>query len=126
MSEIDHADDAVDHGVADRDQPIDRAEHEAVDELLGEIIHGCQVCATTRRRPRAALDAASCHFLTGGNPERQQGWPSSKGLVQVVFSGVPLPRRRQAAVTLKPSWNPCSPGGRRIKVNKGFTLPVAV
>jgi hypothetical protein len=39
MGEIDHADDAVDHGVADGDQAIDRAEHEAVDELLGEIIH---------------------------------------------------------------------------------------
>ena len=39
MGEIDHADDAIDHGVADGDQAIDRAEHEAVDELLGEIIH---------------------------------------------------------------------------------------
>ena len=39
MGEIDHADDAVDHGVADRDQAVDRAEHEAVDQLLGEIIH---------------------------------------------------------------------------------------
>src|SRR4029077_7590803 len=32
-------DDAIDHGVADGDQAIDRAEHEAVDQLLGEIIH---------------------------------------------------------------------------------------
>ena len=40
MGEIDHADDAIDHGVADGDQAVDRAEHEAIDELLGEIVHG--------------------------------------------------------------------------------------
>src|SRR3982074_2349583 len=39
MSKIDHADDAVDHGVADGDQAIDRAEYNSVDELLGEIVH---------------------------------------------------------------------------------------
>ena len=39
MGEIDHADDAVDHRVADRDQAIDRAERDAVDELLDEIFH---------------------------------------------------------------------------------------
>src|SRR6267378_8169835 len=39
MSKIDHADDPVHHGVADGDQAIDRAEHNAVDQLLGEIIH---------------------------------------------------------------------------------------
>src|SRR2546421_283471 len=39
MSKIDHADNAIDHGVADGDQAIDRAEHNAVDELLGEIVH---------------------------------------------------------------------------------------
>src|SRR5688572_8262573 len=39
MGEVDHADDAVDHRVADRDQPVDRAERDAVDELLDEIFH---------------------------------------------------------------------------------------
>ena len=39
VGEIDHADDAVDHRVADRDQPVDRAERDAVDELLDEIFH---------------------------------------------------------------------------------------
>ena len=39
MGEIDHADDAVDHRVADGDQAVDRAEREAVDELLEEIFH---------------------------------------------------------------------------------------
>ncbi len=34
MGEIDHADDAVDHRVADGDQAVDRAERDAVDELL--------------------------------------------------------------------------------------------
>jgi hypothetical protein len=51
MGEIDHADDAVDHGVADRDQPVDRAEHEAVDQLLREIIHllPCRACSGLNR-----------------------------------------------------------------------------
>ena len=39
MGEIDHADDAVDHRVADGDQPVDRAERQPVDELLDEIFH---------------------------------------------------------------------------------------
>ena len=34
MGEIDHADDAIDHGVADGDQTIDRAERDPVDQLL--------------------------------------------------------------------------------------------
>ena len=39
MSEIHHADDAEDHGVADGDQAVDRAERDAVDELLDENFH---------------------------------------------------------------------------------------
>src|SRR5262249_43788349 len=39
VGEIDHADDAVDHRVADGDQAIDRTEHQSVDELLGEVVH---------------------------------------------------------------------------------------
>ena len=34
MGEVDHADDAVNHGVADGDQAVDHAERDAVDELL--------------------------------------------------------------------------------------------
>src|ERR1700722_6431971 len=51
MSKIDHADDAVDHGVADGDQSIDRAEHDAVDQLLGEIIH----CVVVPKMPTSGL-----------------------------------------------------------------------
>ena len=39
VREIDHADDAVDHRVADGDQAVDRTEGDAVDELLDEIFH---------------------------------------------------------------------------------------
>jgi hypothetical protein len=39
MGEVDHADDAVDHRVADGDEAIDGAERDAVDELLEEIFH---------------------------------------------------------------------------------------
>src|SRR5262249_59380337 len=43
VGKVDHADDAIDHGVADGDQAVDRTKHETVDELLGEIIHGLQL-----------------------------------------------------------------------------------
>jgi hypothetical protein len=39
VREIDHAHDAVDHRVADRDQPVDGAEGQPVDELLDEVLH---------------------------------------------------------------------------------------
>jgi hypothetical protein len=39
MGEVDHADDAVDHRVADRDQAIDRSQRQPVDKLLDEIFH---------------------------------------------------------------------------------------
>src|ERR1700730_12329461 len=39
VGEIDHADDAVDHRIADGDQAINRTERYAVDELLDEIFH---------------------------------------------------------------------------------------
>src|SRR6201987_3906249 len=66
MSEIDHADDAVDHRVADGDQATDRAKHQAVDELLSEIIHGLRltgprtVLVRDRRDPKVSYrtDAA--------------------------------------------------------------------
>ncbi len=37
VGEIDHADDAVDHRVADGDQRIDRAQRQTVEELLGKL-----------------------------------------------------------------------------------------
>ena len=39
VREVDHPDDAVDHRVTDGDQAVDRAERNAVDELLDEIFH---------------------------------------------------------------------------------------
>src|SRR5690606_31243188 len=42
VGEVDHADDAVDHGVADGDQAIDRTQRQAVDHLLQEnAVHVC-------------------------------------------------------------------------------------
>jgi hypothetical protein len=41
MGEIDHADDAEDHRVADGDETVDGAERNAVDQLLDEIFHTC-------------------------------------------------------------------------------------
>jgi hypothetical protein len=39
MGEIDHADDAENHGVADGDKTVDRSECDAVNELLDEYFH---------------------------------------------------------------------------------------
>ena len=39
MGEVHHADDAEHHGVADGDQAVDRAERDAVNELLEENFH---------------------------------------------------------------------------------------
>ena len=37
VGKVDHADDAVDHRVADGDQRIDRTQRQAIDQLLGEL-----------------------------------------------------------------------------------------
>ncbi len=39
MGEVDELDDAVHHGVAERDHGVNRAEREAVDQLLDEYVH---------------------------------------------------------------------------------------
>ena len=39
MSKIDHANNAIDHGVADCDQAINRTECKPIDRLLDEILH---------------------------------------------------------------------------------------
>jgi hypothetical protein len=39
MCEVDHADDAIDHRVADGDEAINRSQRQPVDKLLDEILH---------------------------------------------------------------------------------------
>src|SRR5712691_1173574 len=53
VGEIDHADDAIDHGVADGDEAVDRAERKAVDELLAEIFHASAAPPRERAHFRA-------------------------------------------------------------------------
>ncbi len=76
MGEIDHADDAVDHRVADGDQAVDGAQRDAVDQLLSEIFHalpregwGTVPITSARRRSRKIVNS--------GNPQRQ---PRQHGL----------------------------------------------
>src|SRR5690606_36842206 len=38
MGEVDHADDAVDHGVADGDQGVGAADGQAVEQLLNQVV----------------------------------------------------------------------------------------
>src|SRR3954463_8628173 len=80
MGEIDHADDAVDHRVADRDQAIDRTEHDAVDQLLGEIIHALPLLDEDAAMAPAAGTPRRKSFSNSGNPERQQRGVRLKGL----------------------------------------------
>ena len=82
VGEIDHADDAIDHGVADGDQAIDRAKHEAVDQLLGEIIHALPLVDAKRRGPPAAFDRRIQPFSNSGGRGRQQQVLRLKRLVQ--------------------------------------------
>ena len=61
VGEIDHADDAVDHAVADRDQAVHGAQGDAVDQLLQEIRHPCRCALRLVRRgstvvPESALE----------------------------------------------------------------------
>src|ERR1700674_1092400 len=90
MGEIDHADDAVDHGVADGDQAVDRAEDDAVDQLLGEIVHALPLVGsisgklesgfaiklmptlTSRGYGPGSRNVAFVSFSNSGNPVRQQ------------------------------------------------------
>ena len=96
MGEIDHADDAIDHGVADGDQAVDRAEHEAVDQLLGEIIHALPLLEnTTRREPPAAQIDASSRFLTAGTGGGNSAGCGRNGLYRASFSA------RGSAVTVR-------------------------
>src|SRR4029078_3354597 len=123
--EIDHADDAVDHGVADGDQAIDRAEHEAVDQLLGEIIHALPCLESDAARSPGSPNPRVVSFSNSGNPGRQQRRPRSKGLYRGRFAaGSPCdltttrPRHLQSAIPprvqlqardrrLRPIW-PCT------------------
>ena len=60
VREIDHADDAEDHRVADGDKSVDRPQREPVDQLLQEIIHAttCPPVSPPLRRKRAIRVAA--------------------------------------------------------------------
>jgi hypothetical protein len=61
VREIDHADDAEHHGVADRDQTIDRAERDTIDNLLEEVFHltGSFVTSSATHGPDRTLAAGS-------------------------------------------------------------------
>src|SRR5215218_7252582 len=85
MGEIDHADNAIDHGVADGDQAVDRAEYEAVDQLLGEIIHALPYLEMTRRWPPAALTDASYGFLQFGTGGGNSAGCGLNGLYRASF-----------------------------------------
>jgi hypothetical protein len=74
MGEVDHADDTVDHGVSDGDQPVDRAERDAVEQLLDQDldVHG---------EPRSSLRAwrsqpdVCVRLVPASLSSRERGFP---------------------------------------------------
>src|SRR5262245_7978556 len=88
MSEIHHADDAEDHGVADGDQAVDRAERDAVDELLDEDFHARAPCRGVPHNPamklyQGAAGPATPASLAGAPPvgpaaAASRSWPGTK------------------------------------------------
>src|SRR5581483_4097125 len=105
MGKIDHADDAVDHGVTDGDQAIDRTKDNAIDQLLGEIIHTLpsvgafsgklgsasprgEGCYQRPTRPMAWPSDAMTSFSNSGNSVRQQRRSEANRLYKDTF----LPR----------------------------------
>src|ERR1700716_2934320 len=137
MSKIDHADDAIDHGVADGDQAIDRAEDNAVDELLGEIVHALPLTEPfpakwrpvlpresaravendAARAPGSRNDASS-HFLTVGTRCGNSGCCGLIGLYRGSFGcrfqrhsrNTPLPFNERSGTGLTPETNCGLPG----------------
>src|SRR5258706_14511423 len=63
MIKIDHADDAIDHGVADGDQAIDRTEYNAADQLLGEIVHVLLSSGAFSGKVQSGLPQESAHLV---------------------------------------------------------------
>ena len=115
VGEIDHADDAVDHRVADGDQAVDRAERDAVDELLDEIFHASdplsgRVCSAANRRSAQRLQF---RCLAGARRAGQRG-----GRVRLCFCpafGLLLRRwtRRSRSRCASAAPSPCSRSWRR-------------
>src|SRR6202044_1973760 len=58
MGEVHHADDAVDHRIADGDQAVDRTKRDAVDELLDEIVHASARLSNPGNSPGKTLTGA--------------------------------------------------------------------
>src|SRR3954467_4690761 len=110
MGEIDHADDAVDHRVADRDQAIDRAEHDTVDQLLGEIIHALPLFDEDAAMAPAAGTPRRWYFLTAGTRSGNCAGYRMRRLYTASFRRFRRHARNKSA--------PRTPGA--IKVNKSF------
>src|SRR6266436_9603411 len=108
MSKIDHADNAIDHGVADRDQAIDRAEDNAVDELLGEIVHALPLLGGRGDGP-GSRNGRVVSFSNSGNSLRQQRQVRLKGLYMGSFCpagsvATVATSRRHAIIPAKPEF----------------------
>src|SRR5262245_32932273 len=83
MSKVDHADDAVDHRVADGDQPVDRPKGQAVDHLLheGDGIGG------HRGAPSAfVVKAAAAKYWENSARNRRRGEPCACRCTPVTMS----------------------------------------
>src|SRR4029453_7798764 len=117
MGEIDHAYDAIDQGVADGDQAVDRAEHQAVDQLLGEIIHVLPFVGRGRgensRQPMTTRRVVFLAARTGGGNGTGCGLnglyrASFRGWFQLHSPATPLPPNDRGGTVVPPATNPCA------------------
>ena len=94
MGEVDHADDAVDHRVADGDQAVDGAKGDAVDQLLNEIFHDPILPA--RRRVAPPLSRYSFYPLQDQEPGSGQSELNSSKTTLVLQHNQMRPRVARA------------------------------
>src|SRR5690606_7135809 len=75
VREIDEADDAVHHRVAQRDQRVDAAQRQAIDELLYKDVHrGSEpAMCSQREKPRHAGAMAARRRCCGAGATRARG-----------------------------------------------------
>src|ERR1700689_3004283 len=83
MREVDEADDAVHHGIAQRDQRINAAQRQAVDDLLKEDIHVLAVAFSEKLGSGPEFSVCACGFLTALFWQRFSRWQKNGASLRV-------------------------------------------
>ena len=91
MSKVDHADDAVNHRVADGDQGVGTPDRQPIDELLGKIEEILHCIGTPKARsPRYHTTGAGCSNRGRGRFSRRLEKHLLPDPGEKVFSALPF------------------------------------